>query len=144
MEMIVNSEFVKSERLQRGWSQEHLAEVAGLSLRTIQRIESDGSCSLESRNALGAALDMAGADLERGAYTQNERKDIERGLFWGNLGVWAGMIFGGLGIVAGFFSDETPREDFWLILGLWGAIAGIVLGGFGVLARFIRKKHGLL
>lgn len=30
---------VKQLRLQRAWSQEQLAEMAGLSVRTIQRIE---------------------------------------------------------------------------------------------------------
>lgn len=30
---------VKKLRLQRGWSQDHLSQLSGLSVRTIQRIE---------------------------------------------------------------------------------------------------------
>ncbi|WP_309247253.1 helix-turn-helix transcriptional regulator [Shewanella sp. VB17] len=30
---------VRKLRLQRGWSQEHLSQLSGLSVRTIQRIE---------------------------------------------------------------------------------------------------------
>jgi len=30
---------VRKLRLQRGWSQEHLAELVGVSVRTVQRIE---------------------------------------------------------------------------------------------------------
>ena len=40
-----------------------MAEVAGLSLRTIQRIEKDGTASLESRKALAAALDVTPLDI---------------------------------------------------------------------------------
>jgi transcriptional regulator with XRE-family HTH domain len=37
--MMSSSNQVKQLRLQRAWSQEQLAELAGLSVRTIQRIE---------------------------------------------------------------------------------------------------------
>ena len=39
-------------RLQRGWSQEQVAELTDLSVRTIQRIERGGQPSLESAKAL--------------------------------------------------------------------------------------------
>lgn len=39
---------VQKLRLQRGWSQEQLATVGGLSVRTIQRIERCQSASLET------------------------------------------------------------------------------------------------
>jgi DNA-binding XRE family transcriptional regulator len=39
-QMTINFAKVKQLRLDRSWSQEHLAEVSGLSLRTIQRRES--------------------------------------------------------------------------------------------------------
>lgn len=51
---------VQKIRLERGWSQEHLAQVSGLSLRTIQRIESGRKAGLDSLNALAAAF---GTDL---------------------------------------------------------------------------------
>ncbi len=63
MEMKVDSNLIRSERENRGWSQEHLGNVAGLSLRTIQRIESTGSASFESATALAAVLAMDVAAL---------------------------------------------------------------------------------
>lgn len=63
MEMKINSQKVRQLREARGWSQEHLAEVAGLSARTVQRIESDGNASPESRMALAAALGVDAAEL---------------------------------------------------------------------------------
>lgn len=49
---------IQKFRLQRGWSQEQLAEVSGLSVRTIQRIESGQTPSLETLNSLAAVFDV--------------------------------------------------------------------------------------
>jgi transcriptional regulator with XRE-family HTH domain len=50
-------------RLQRGWSQEQLAELTGLSVRTIQRIERGQSASVESLKCLAAVFDVDFATL---------------------------------------------------------------------------------
>ena len=63
MDMKVDSKLIRVEREKRGWSQEHLASVAGLSLRTIQRIENSGSASFESTTALASVLALEVADL---------------------------------------------------------------------------------
>ncbi|WP_216819982.1 helix-turn-helix domain-containing protein [Zoogloea sp. LCSB751] len=39
---------VQKLRLQRGWSQQQLAELSGLSARTIQRIEGGQTASAEA------------------------------------------------------------------------------------------------
>jgi len=49
---------IQKLRLQRGWSQEQLAEVSGLSVRTIQRLERGQPGSLESMNALAAVFEI--------------------------------------------------------------------------------------
>ncbi len=64
MDMKVNQELVKQLRIEKSWSQEKLAEEAGLSLRTIQRMELDGSASLKSRLAVANALDIAPSALD--------------------------------------------------------------------------------
>jgi len=56
--MEINAETVRGERLQRGWTQQHLADAAGCSLRTVQRIEKHGVASHESVNALCAVFEM--------------------------------------------------------------------------------------
>ena len=53
---------IQKLRLQRGWSQEQLAEVSGLSVRTIQRLEGGQPASLESSKALAAVFEI---DLQR-------------------------------------------------------------------------------
>lgn len=61
--MAINAQRLRSLREQRGWSQEQLADVSGLSARTIQRVEASGTASLETRMALAAALELAPSDL---------------------------------------------------------------------------------
>ncbi len=56
--MSVSSAVVRELRRDRGWSQEQLAAISGLSERTIQRIETDGACSLDSKMALASAFEL--------------------------------------------------------------------------------------
>jgi transcriptional regulator with XRE-family HTH domain len=61
---------VQKLRLQRGWSQEQLAELSGLSVRTIQRLERGQRASVESLKALGAVFEVDFSDLtEPNMYT---------------------------------------------------------------------------
>lgn len=49
---------LKQLRISRRLSQEQLAEMSGLNVRTIQRIESGANASVESQKCLAAALDI--------------------------------------------------------------------------------------
>ncbi len=49
---------VRKLRLQRGWSQDQLAEFTGLSVRTIQRVERGQRPSLESSKALASVFEV--------------------------------------------------------------------------------------
>lgn len=49
---------VKKLRLQQGWSQEQLAQLAGLHVRTIQRIERGQKAGLESMKSLAAVFEV--------------------------------------------------------------------------------------
>jgi len=55
---------IQKLRLQRGWSQEQLADLSGLSVRTVQRIERGQPASLETMKALGAAFEIDFSDLK--------------------------------------------------------------------------------
>lgn len=58
---------IQKLRLQRGWSQEQLAEVSGLSVRTVQRLEGGQPGSLESMKALAAVFEIDLNDLKEPA-----------------------------------------------------------------------------
>jgi len=49
---------IQKLRLQRGWSQEQLAELSGLSVRTVQRLERGQTASAESLKALASVFEV--------------------------------------------------------------------------------------
>jgi len=56
---------IKKLRLDRGWSQEDLAEISGVSVRTIQRIEQGGRASLETLKCLAAVFETPVPELRK-------------------------------------------------------------------------------
>jgi len=54
--MKIDRTLLKQLRLQRALSQEELALAAGISARTVQRMEAEGTASLESRKAVAAVF----------------------------------------------------------------------------------------
>lgn len=63
---------VRKLRLQRGWSQDQLATLTGLSVRTIQRIEQGQQPGLESLKALASVFELDVAQLD--VLKQQERE----------------------------------------------------------------------
>lgn len=63
MELKIANEKLKASRIKRAWSQEQLAQVSGLGLRTIQRIESTGFASYESVKAIASCLELPVSEL---------------------------------------------------------------------------------
>lgn len=56
--MKINKVSVVALRNSQNWTQEDLAAAAGVSVRTIQRVETMGTGSQETSKALGAAFDV--------------------------------------------------------------------------------------
>ncbi len=56
---------IRKLRLERGWSQDQLARLSGLSTRTIQRIERGQNPGLESLKSLAAVFDVNVVDLKK-------------------------------------------------------------------------------
>lgn len=54
----VDAPKIKRWREERHWSQEHLAQLAGIGLRTLQRIENGENASSDTVTALAAAFDV--------------------------------------------------------------------------------------
>ena len=103
---------IKRWREEQHWSQEHLAELAGIGLRTIQRIENGEKASQESVVALAAAFDVdamaLSVDSEEEARKAAERKaeEAEAGMrlnFYLHVASFLGVlaIFGFLALISG-------------------------------------------
>ena len=52
------AKIIRFERQARAWSQAHLAEAAGVNLRTVQRVERGTPCSGETIQSLAGALSL--------------------------------------------------------------------------------------
>ncbi len=77
MDMRLDKAKLKALRESRAWSQTHLAEVSGISLRTIQRIEKSGNASLESIKSICATFDV---HVEYLTVPQEQQSKIESSL----------------------------------------------------------------
>jgi transcriptional regulator with XRE-family HTH domain len=67
---------LKSLRLEKGWSQEQLATISGLSERTIQRAERGETPSLETQRSLAASFELSPSRLRDLIQPQQERPDM--------------------------------------------------------------------
>ncbi len=80
MNMKINVKLVKMLRTEKSWSQDQLAMVSGISLRTVQRIEKSGNCALESKKAIASAFDIKACELdlkhENTAFSDEESKNV--------------------------------------------------------------------
>jgi transcriptional regulator with XRE-family HTH domain len=74
--MEIRGDIVKKMRTDKGWTQAHLAEICDVNLRTIQRVENQGSASLETIMALCVAFDVKRQVL----FKVPEASEIEAGV----------------------------------------------------------------
>jgi len=68
---------LKKMRLERHWSQDQLAEMSGVSIRTIQRIENGENAGFESLKSLAAVFDINIADSKKKEEMEAIRKEEE-------------------------------------------------------------------
>jgi len=138
-EVKLNPACVKRLRESKSWTQEHLAGAAGVSLRTIQRMEADGAASAESRLAIAAALGVPveniqlAPDARPGGDQSARSSELHRiavGTRWG----YGGLALGTLASAAGILNGSSP-DQAGTALGMLGAFAGITAGAIGVLSQ---------
>jgi transcriptional regulator with XRE-family HTH domain len=61
--MEINAELIKSQRTERNWTQQHLADACGVSLRTIQRVERYGNAANETVMALASVFQIEQSEI---------------------------------------------------------------------------------
>ena len=91
---------LKQLRLSRQLSQEQMALMAGLNVRTIQRLESGHKASLESLKCLAAVLEVDVATLNQESFVMDKQSDN-----WQKMPVWLKAYF-----VLGTYTLAPTRE----------------------------------
>ncbi|WP_263832137.1 helix-turn-helix domain-containing protein [Sulfurospirillum oryzae] len=121
---------IKNLRLENGWSQEQLADITGLSTRTIQRIEKDDEVSLESLKLLANAFKIDIKNLQELLNNKGKpmpiREKIEK-----NTGV---ITFIGVNLLLFIINILTNPHHLWFIYPLFG---------WGITLYFRRYKRQL-
>jgi transcriptional regulator with XRE-family HTH domain len=109
--------FIKNLRQVKHLSQEGLAELSGLSLRTIQRVETGHRVSYASLRALAAAIDLNVDELEQELYSMDKViKEYKDYPFWLRLYLGSGWF-------TATRNEFKKTEVFFLIVGVvFGAI----------------------
>ncbi len=107
---------IKEFRTTRALTQEHLAQLAEVNIRTIQRLESTGSCSRENLRAIAEAFDVDVAQLIETAKRRTEfgavsPKDIEE-LTSTNIIVVLHEVNGPKDLINGLAGCDGQINDF--------------------------------
>jgi DNA-binding XRE family transcriptional regulator len=130
--MSISVEKLKALRLYNGWSQERLAEISGLSPRTIQRIEGGLPASLETQLSLASALGVALPQIV-------EEEEIVIGKGGVNIAGISGLVICFAMMYWQFYLPGTPFFDgvsVLLVVGLVFGMAAIAMGLKQTLSAF--------
>lgn len=122
----VNLRDIKKMRLDRHWSQDQLAEMSGLSIRTIQRIENGENAGLESLKSLAAVFDTNIADSDKNEELEQIRKEEE--YVQEVKGFYKLLVLAGLSLLVPFvlaLNDSSNWSLFLWILITWVIVIGI-------------------
>ncbi|MEL6728103.1 MAG: helix-turn-helix transcriptional regulator [Pseudomonadota bacterium] len=118
MSFKADAEKIKRWREERHWSQEHLADLAGIGLRTLQRVENGEPASAESLKALAAAynVDVMALAVDQQAEARklvSQKNQKARDALRLSLGIhFAGYI---IGMVAFLGIGLSDRGNPWLM-----------------------------
>ncbi|HCE3721489.1 helix-turn-helix domain-containing protein [Vibrio parahaemolyticus] len=133
---------VRKLRLKHGWSQEQLADLSGLSIRTIQRIERGHKPGLESLKCLAAVFETSVSELQQEQEMTNEVRitdeeqtviDQVRAIkgFYSHLMTYVLVI--GLLFAINLLTDSSYIWAWWPAMG-WGI--GIINHGLNAFEVF--------
>jgi len=122
----INLRDLKKMRLERHWSQDQLADMSGLSVRTIQRIENGENAGLESLKSLAAVFEINILDSKKSEDLEQIRKEEEyvqniKGLY--KLSAVAILSLIAPLIIA--INDSSNWTSFLLFLFSWAILLGI-------------------
>ncbi len=108
---------LKTLRLEKGLSQEKLADLSGLSLRTIQRIEKEQKASIESINALCTIFDLDVNEMKSIIEEPFKEQSIEKNSLLSDNKIQSFLI---INFMLFSINIITTPEYLWFIFPLFG------------------------
>lgn len=135
MDEMIDSNLIKQLRAKQAWTQDGLATVTSLSHRTIQRIETDRVCSLESKKALAAAFGVNASELNPNTSNIASKEAANRGRKYGVVGASAGLVSSYIGVTHSFVNGYITSGEAGIYYGSLGAFCGICCALVGMLSN---------
>lgn len=139
MELMIDAAKVKQLRKLRSWTQEHLAEVSEVSLRTIQRIEKDGACSPESLQALAAVFEISASELQVDEVEKKRNRFFRRVLLVSYFGNTLGLLSAFAGITYGVISGDLSGREAGQYYGGIALFGGFLYIFVALMVEYMRK-----
>ena len=147
---------VRKLRLQRGWSQSQLAEMAGVTSRTIQRIEQGQKPGMETSKALASVFEVDLSIIQPEEHAMNNESklkddELDAMLYAKRVKEFYEFLIGYISCAAVFLIVFHGHLIVYIILGfvgiallIQGLIAFEVIGFFGPNweKKLIEKKLG--
>ena len=116
---------IKKLRLERHWSQEQLAEMSGLSTRTIQRIESGQNADFETLKSLASVFEINLSSLNK--KEEEEQLQIEEKKNEDLKGLYKFIALAVFSLIVTFFISFNDSD--WMLFGVtflsWSVIIGV-------------------
>jgi transcriptional regulator with XRE-family HTH domain len=112
----INLRDIKKMRLERHWSQEQLAEMSGLSIRTIQRIENGENAGLESLKSLASVFEINITDSDKKEEIEQFKKEEKHVENVKGFYAYLGLAIFNLGVFFMIALFDSDSEGWYLFL----------------------------
>ena len=138
--MIIDTQRIITLRKEQAWSQEELALASGLNIRTIQRIESQGHASLQSKKAIAAAFDVAISTFDKPSVSTVKQYEFKTLAIENNQGFLAGLKKSTLPDLASILNQQG--KDGWSLVQILtpDLAQGVVTGKAGQLVAVLQRE----
>jgi DNA-binding XRE family transcriptional regulator len=136
---------IREARTARAWPQEQLADAAGVSLRTVQRVERGLPCAGETLQSLAAALGLEAPALVAAAPVEREQRVFglsSAAAFWVGVALCA-PTFQFLVTNVGFYAFDLAWMEPVLPERFYGPVIAniIVMLGLPLIALALNAAH---
>ena len=131
MDTKINPERVRELRKASAMSQAELASATSLSIRTIQRIESEGVASLESKRSLASVFEVSTSYLEEPISENHMRVQSKLGLALGCAGVLVGGFIASTSILLSLQSSTISHHDAGIAFAVTATMGGTICAVLG-------------
>jgi len=132
----ISKEKIRQLRISKGWPQEQLALASGLSVRTVQRVESEGAASLNTAMSLAATFEVDVSELQQiHQFEMSRKQKLQYGLYIGLVILTFSLATQPLQL------PDDPYSTYMSFMSYFLAGLGILIMTPSVISAFKQKRY---